>query len=144
MNPCLTQQENAVEAIARVRQRPDRIGRALRQGQHDPCETSFMDKPFADPGAGELAAWSQIQFNAEVLMVLNTHGTEGRGAYGTIDRSRHPNGSTMTVLYNSEWSDEQIQNPPTDETVRERCKILTYLRRSLALSPPRANNWGYS
>ncbi|HIK43233.1 alpha-amylase family glycosyl hydrolase [Thermoleptolyngbya sp. M55_K2018_002] len=106
-----------IAAIARVRQRPDRIGRALRRGQHYPRETSFMDRPFSYPGAGELAAWSQIQFNAEVLMVLNTHGTEGRGAYVTIDRSLHPNGSTMTVLYNSDWSDEQLQNPPTDETV---------------------------
>jgi glycosidase len=106
-----------ISAIARIRNRPDKIGKALRRGHHYLRETSFANHPFSIPGAGELVAWSQVQFNTEILMALNTHGLENRGAFVTVDRSLHPIGSTMTVLYRSDWSDRELRNPPQDRTV---------------------------
>lgn len=106
-----------VAAIARIRNRQDCIGKTLRRGHHYLRETSIMDRPFAVPGAGEVVAWSQVLYIHEVMMALNTHGLEQRGAMVTVDRSLHPPGSTMTVLYRSDWSDDQLRQPPESETV---------------------------
>jgi glycosidase len=88
-----------IAAIAAVRNRADRIGLALRRGRQYPRETSFLGQPFAYPGRGELVAWSRILFDQEVLVALNTHGTQDRGAHVTVDASLHPAGSMMTFLY---------------------------------------------
>jgi glycosidase len=106
-----------IAAIARIRNRQDSIGKTLRRGHHYPRETSFCDRPFAIPSAGEVIAWSQILYTTEVLMALNTHGLEQRGTFITIDRSLHPKDSTMTVLYRSDWSDDQLRHPPQAETL---------------------------
>jgi hypothetical protein len=89
----------AISAIAAVRNRADSIGLALRRGRQYPRETSFLGRPFAFPGRGELVAWSRILYDREVLVALNTHGTEARGAEVTVDASLHPAGSTMSFLY---------------------------------------------
>lgn len=89
----------AIAAIAAVRSRSDRIGLALRRGRQYPRETAFLGRPFAFPGRGELVAWSRILFDQEVLVALNTHGTQSRGAEVTVDASLHPVGSTMRFLY---------------------------------------------
>ncbi len=106
-----------IAAIARVRDRRDLVGLALRRGRQYPRETSFLDRPFSTPGRGELVAWSRVLHHQEVLVALNTHGTDPRGADGTVDASLHPAGSTMTFLYRSDWSDEDLRNPPADQTV---------------------------
>jgi len=106
-----------IAAIARIRNRPDIIGKALRRGHHYLRETSFCDRPFGIPPAGEVVGWSQILYVREVVMALNTHGLEQRGAYITVDRSLHPVGSSVTVLYHSDWSDEQLRHPPETETL---------------------------
>lgn len=106
-----------IVAIARLRNRQDAIGKTLRRGHLYPRETSYFDYPFSIPGRGELVAWSQILFNTEVLVVLNTHGFEERGAEVTVDASMHAEGSTMTYLYKSDWSDEELRRPPQDQTV---------------------------
>jgi glycosidase len=106
-----------IAAIARLRNRQDAIGKTLRRGHLYPRETSYLDYPFSIPGRGELVAWSQILFNTEVLMGLNTHGFEDRGAEVTVDATMHPEGSTMTYLYKSDWSDEELRRPPQDQTV---------------------------
>ncbi len=106
-----------IAAIARVRNGDHRAGLALRRGRQYRRETSFLGRPFAMPGAGELTAWSRILFDQEVLVALNTHGTEGRGAAITVDRSLHPPGSTMIVLYRSDWSDARLRRPPRNQTV---------------------------
>ena len=106
-----------IAAIARVRNRLDSIGKTLRRGHHYLRETSFCDRPFSIPPAGEVVAWSQLLYVTEVLMVLNTHGLEQRGAYVNIDRSLHPIGSTLTVRYRSDWSDEQLRQSPETETI---------------------------
>jgi hypothetical protein len=106
-----------IAAIARLRNRDDVIGRALRMGACYPRETSFCGYPFSLPGAGELFAWSMVLAYQEVVMILNTNGIETRAADITIDETLHPVGSTLQVLYQADWSDEQLQQPPTDQTV---------------------------
>lgn len=105
-------------AIARVRRRADTIGLALRRGRQYLRETSFLERPFAYPTGGELVAWSRILFDREVLVALNTHATEGRGADVTVEASFHPPGSTVQFLYRSEWTAAELANPPQDQTVR--------------------------
>jgi glycosidase len=106
-----------IAAIARVRNRPDLIGRTLRRGHLYVRETSFCDHPFIVPPPGEVIAWSEVLYTTEVLMALNTHGLEPRGAFVTVDRSIHPSGSTLQVFYRSDWSDEQLHHPPENETL---------------------------
>jgi hypothetical protein len=55
-------------------------------------------------------------FDQEVLVVLNTHGGAARGGDVTVDRNLHPPGSTMRVLYRSDWSDSELRNPPAAES----------------------------
>ena len=106
-----------IAAIATIRNRQDATGLALRRGRQYLRETSFFDRLFAIQGPGELIAWSRIHHNHEVLIVLNTHGTELRGAKVTVDASFHPNESTMRFLYKGDWSETQLGNPPNDQTV---------------------------
>lgn len=115
-----------IAAIARLRNRQDGIGKTLRRGHHYLRETSFCDRPFALPSAGEVVAWSQILHTSEVLMALNTHGLEPRGAFVTVDRSLHELGSSLTVLYRSDWSDDQLRHPPQAETL----PVLEYQNRA--------------
>lgn len=106
-----------IRAIARLRNADNYIGRTLRLGFCFPRETAYCGYPFRLPGAGELVAWSMILSDHEVLMVLNTHGLESRGADVTLDARLHPAGSSLRVLYRADWSDEQFQAPPDDEAV---------------------------
>jgi glycosidase len=106
-----------IAAIARIRNRPDRVGLALRRGRQYLRETSFLGKPFTNPRRGELVAWSRILFDQEVLVALNSHGTESRGAHITVDALLHPAGSTMTFLYNGAWSDAELRLAPQNHTV---------------------------
>lgn len=62
-------------------------------------------------------AWSQMLYDTEVLMGLNTNSEEERSAEVTVDAYLHPTGSTMKFLYRGDWSDEQLRNPPGDQTV---------------------------
>jgi hypothetical protein len=101
-----------IGAIVRVRRRCDGVGLALRRGRQYLRETSFLDRPFAVPHRGELIAWSRIQYDQEALVALNSHGTDHRGALVTVDASIHPPGSTMQVLYRSDWSDAALAHPP--------------------------------
>jgi hypothetical protein len=122
-----------IAAIARVRNRPDAIGRTLRLGICFPRETSFCGYPFRFPGAGELFAWSMVLPYREVVMVLNTNGLEERGAHITVDAKIHSPGTQLQVLYRADWSDHQLDNPPTDEsfTVEATPEGRAYLNISL-------------
>jgi hypothetical protein len=101
-----------IAAIARIRNRTDAIGKTICRGRLYPRETSIVGAPFAIPGEGELVAWSQILFHNEVLVAINTHNGTERGAEVTVDAILHPDGSTMTYLYRSDWSDDELRNPP--------------------------------
>jgi glycosidase len=109
-----------IAAINRVRQRPDQIGLALRRGRQYPRETSFLGGPFSLPGKAELVAWSRIFRDQEVLVALNGHGAQSRGADITVDASLHRPGlagSVMTVLYDAAWNDAELRSPPGGRTV---------------------------
>jgi glycosidase len=106
-----------IAAIARLRNAHDYVGRTLRMGICYPRETSICGAPFVLPGARELYAWSRMLADHEVLMVLNTNGDEPRGADVTIDARTHPDESRLRVLYRADWTDEQLKNPPSGETV---------------------------
>ena len=117
-----------IAAVAQLRNSPGYVGRTLRMGMCYPRETSFCGYPFAIPGAGELFAWSMVLADHEVVMVLNTHGLEARGAIVTVAHAIHPPGTNLRVLYRADWSDKELRDPPTRETVTTR---VTDDRRSV-------------
>jgi len=108
-----------IAAIARVRNggADEDVGLTLRRGRQYRRETSFGDRGFGFWGPGEIVAWSRMLFDREVLMALNTHGTEGRGAEVTVDASLHPDGSRMRFLYRGDWSPAELASPPSGQEV---------------------------
>ena len=75
---------------------------ALRSGRQYLRCTSFLNKPFDIYDSGEITAWSRILDDEELLCVLNTNGTEQRGADVIVDASLNSDeGSVMTVVYNT-------------------------------------------
>jgi glycosidase len=106
-----------IAAIARLRNQTDRVGLALRRGRQYLRETSFLGRPFSIPDGGEMIAWSRLLHDQEVLIALNSHGAEGRGADVTVDASLHPAGSEMTVLYDGHWSNAELQDLPQGQRV---------------------------
>jgi glycosidase len=94
-----------IAAIAKIRQQNNGTGMALRRGRQYPRETSFLGRPFSDPGAGELIAWSRILVDKEVVVALNTNGLESRGAEVTVHAPFYKPSSTLNVLYRSDWDD---------------------------------------
>jgi glycosidase len=111
-----------IAAIAKLRNQKTPVGQALRRGRQYLRETSYLNRPFAYPPAGELIAWSRILFNQEVLVILNTHGVEKRGAEITVDKILHPAGSKMTFLYRNDWSEAELKNPSNNQVVRVEAK----------------------
>jgi glycosidase len=109
-----------IAAIAGIRNRKDLIGFTLRRGRQYLRETSFLDRPFAYPGPGELIAWSRILVGQEVSVVLNTHGTESRGADVVIDAVLQAEVNFLRFYYRSDWSNQELNAPPTDQTVNIR------------------------
>jgi glycosidase len=107
-----------IAAIARLRRLEDPIGRTLRLGICYPRETSICGAPFAVPGAGEVFAWSRMLPYREVVVAMNTHGLEGRGADVTVDATVHSQGQ-LRVLYRADWSDDQLRAVAGDGTPRE-------------------------
>jgi glycosidase len=108
-----------IAAIARVVNRQDRVGMALRRGRQYPREVNF-GQGYVPPRQGELVAWSRLLFDQEVVVALNTHGAEPRGASVTVDRALHSPGRRVTVLYRSDWTDAQLKAAPDDQTIEVR------------------------
>lgn len=109
-----------IAAIARVRNRADMVGLALRRGRQYLRDTSVLGRAYSEPVRGELAAWSRMLHGQEVLIALNTHGTEPRGAGVTVHAAFHAPGSALTYLYRSDWSDADLRNPPAGQTAAVR------------------------
>ena len=97
-----------IAAIAHLRRREDGTGRTMRLGVCYPREVSICGAPFALPGAGEVFAWSRVLPYHDVVMALNTHGLESRGADITVDATVHRQGR-LRVLYRADWSDERLR-----------------------------------
>jgi glycosidase len=106
--------------IARLRNRDDQIGRALRRGrQYWRQIAPALDDPFHFSGPGELVAWSRLLLNQEALIVLNTHGTQPQSAFVTIDAAFHHPGETLTFLYRGDWSEAELRTPPAQTVMVE-------------------------
>ncbi len=101
-----------IAAVTALRERNDAAGRALRGGKVFLRETSYCEFPFGYPPRGELVAWSRVLSHNEVVVAMNSSATDDRGAYVTIDAKLHPDGSSLRVLYNNSWSEEELDNPP--------------------------------
>lgn len=106
-----------IQAISRIRNRKDQIGKTLRRGRQYLREICPKDDQFRLSGAGELTVWSRIMWETAVTVAINTNGVENCGAYVDVDDTLFPAGAVMTFLYRSDWSDEALCNPPDDQTV---------------------------
>lgn len=101
-----------IQAISRVRRTADANGRTLRRGRQYRRETSTPTRDYGWSGPGEISTWSRILDQNEVIIALNTNGVDWQEAWTTIDASLHSEGSTLKVLYRSDWTDAQLRNPP--------------------------------
>ncbi len=107
-----------IAAIARLRARKDGIGLALRRGSLHVREIrQGNDSDFYLADRGQIAAWSRINRDVAVVMAVNTHGLEPRGAEVTIDAELHPPGSSIRVLYRNDWNDELLERAESQELV---------------------------
>lgn len=106
-----------ISAMARLRGGNNALGRVMRGGHCYMRESAYCGYPFQLPPRGELVGWSRVLGYNEVLMVMNTHALEPRGAEITVDARLHPDGSTMTVRYRNDWSDEQLRDLPEGDQV---------------------------
>jgi glycosidase len=106
-----------IAAIARLRLRSDDIGKALRHGRLFVRETRVNGDAFGPPRQGEIAAWSRVIEPMTVIVALNTHGLEARGADVTIDSEQHPPGSTVRVLYRGDWDEKKLTSPDSIEEI---------------------------
>lgn len=105
-----------VAAIARVVRRKDTVGMALRRGRQYPREVQF-GSGYVGPRAGEVVAWSRILFDREVVVAFNSNGTAARGAFVTVDRSLHPPGTMLDVLYRGDWTDAELKSAPSPQAM---------------------------
>jgi glycosidase len=72
----------------------------LRRGRQYQRATSFLSGPFGFHGPGELAAWSRIFDDQEIVIIVNPHGTEERGGKITVDRILSSSGFRVIVNTN--------------------------------------------
>jgi hypothetical protein len=80
----------------------------MRLGICYPRDTSICGAPFGLPGAGEVFAWSRVLAYQEVVVAMNTHGLEARGAEVTVDAALHGSDG-LRELYRADWSDERLR-----------------------------------
>jgi glycosidase len=78
-----------IASLARVRARYPvlRYGRLYARPISEPAPGAPGPRPFAEPAAGQLIAWSRILDDEEALCVVNGHGADARGADVIVDAS---------------------------------------------------------
>jgi glycosidase len=107
-----------IAAITSIRKQKNLVGLALRRGRQYLREiTRDLEEPFSLPAPGEIAAWSRIFFSQDVIVTLNTHGTDEQSAYISLDPRFHPEGSALQFLYRGDWKDEELENPAPNGSV---------------------------
>lgn len=117
-----------IAAINQVRNRKDLVGLALRRGrQYLRDTTNAAEQPFSIPRAGEIVAWSRIMFDQEVVVVLNTHGTESRQALINVDAVLNPAGRTLIYQYHSDRLNQSETLMSIVETMQGRSAIRVEL-----------------
>jgi len=107
-----------IAAIARLRNRKDRVGQTLRRGRQYVRDTRFWGETYGPAQQGELVAWERVLFDQSVLVVLNTNGAVSRGAHVALDERLSPAGSTLAYLYHSYWSSDRLTRPPADQAAQ--------------------------
>jgi hypothetical protein len=106
-----------IAAICNVVKQAGPIGQTLRRGRQYARATRVLEQAYTLPGAGELVAWSRVAFQQEVLVAMNTHGSEARGAWVTVGAEIPCVRQEMSVLYRSDWSDIELRNPPQNHVL---------------------------
>ena len=86
----------------------------LRQGRQYLRPISLFGGPFRDPDGGELLGWSRILDDEEALCVVNTHGTEARGANVLVDASLSAGAGQFRVIVNTAEIASAPVTHPTD------------------------------
>jgi glycosidase len=84
--------------LTRVRQQL----KPLRRGRQYQRPISFLSSSFGYYGGGEIMAWSRIYDDQEVLVVVNAHGDQARGARIVVDGRLSSEG--MQVVANTDPS----------------------------------------
>ncbi len=74
----------------------------LRRGRQYQRQIAFLDNGFGFYSSGEIIAWSRIYDDQEILVVVNPHGTEPRGARIVVDHRLSCAG--MKVILNTDPS----------------------------------------
>jgi len=104
-----------IGAVARLRNRRDAIGLALRRGRQYLRGLRYaLGTPFHPQEAGEIAAWTRVLHTTAVEVAINTRGTASVHAHVEVDPRLH--GSELRVLYDSGWPDDVFQRavPPEE------------------------------
>jgi len=74
----------------------------LRRGRQYQRPTAFLNNNFGYYSSGEIIAWSRIFDDQEILVVMNPHGTEARGARIVVDHRLSSSG--MKIILNTDPS----------------------------------------
>ena len=104
-------------AMAAVRQRY----RVLRYGRQYLRPTAFLQSGFEVHGPGEILAWSRLLDDEEGICVVNTHGTDSRGARVVVDASLNPAESSLTVVLNT--AEAAQRGPPSFQPVGSKVPV---------------------
>ena len=75
---------------------------ALRYGRQYLRQISYLDLPFSfrtEPG--QIVAWSRILDTDEHLCILNSNGTQTRGARIVVSKEFNPTGSELDLILNT-------------------------------------------
>lgn len=83
---------------------------ALRRGRQYRRSTSTGGDDFFFHGSGELLAWSRVLNDTEVVIAINTHGTDSRGSRVELDARLRPPGSSLRVVCDT----SRIGDPAAD------------------------------
>src|SRR5262249_13226537 len=82
---------------------------------------SVCGGPSMGSGGGELLGWSRILDDEEALCIVNTHGTEARGADVLVDASLNPgSGQFRVVLNTAEIAGGPVTHPTSSLLTVER------------------------
>ena len=115
----------------------------LRYGRQYVRSIRNFKQPFVEAQGGELIAWSRILYEEELLCVVNSHGTDDRGADVIVDKNlnsaagcffeviantaqvaagsgysgTHKVGERLPVLVEGDTAYVEIRNIPASETI---------------------------
>jgi len=105
---------------------------AFRYGRQYQRQTSYLTYPFSlETQEGQIVAWSRILDSDEFVCILNTHGTEKRGARVVVDSRLNNVGERFKLILNT--SHNTNYSPPQELPVQEGygCKFVEFDKYNL-------------